>query len=213
MGENGPIRIVCFDLGGVIIRIHYTWEDTCKSVGLAVRKEAHEPKRLAATRSVTEAFATGRLEEDLWAREMVSALDGLYSAEEVERIHEGWLRDQYPGIDDVVSILNETKGVCTACLSNTNPRHWRMMKERYPAVRMLQHRHASHLMGYAKPDTGIYEAFETAMQCDGPSILFFDDLEDNVAAARSRGWHAHQIDPAGDPADQVRTCLASYGLM
>ncbi|MEO1535088.1 MAG: HAD-IA family hydrolase, partial [Planctomycetota bacterium] len=84
--------------------------------------------------------------------------------------------------------------------------------ERFPVARLLEHRHASHLLGIAKPDAGIYARFESETGYDGSEILFFDDLAENIEAARERGWHAEQIDHTGDTAEQVARCLAAYGV-
>lgn len=213
VSNNGPVRVVCFDLGGVIIRIQRTWVDTCRAVGLDVRDGVHDEALVMAARSVAEAFGTGAIAEDRWGEEMTAAFRGLYSREELVRIHEGWILDEYPGVVDVISTLNRVDGLVTACLSNTNARHWRLMHERYPAFNLIQHRHASHLFGAAKPDRTIYRAFERAMECSGPSILFFDDLKENVEAARALGWQAELIDPDGDTAGQIRDALKTRALV
>jgi putative hydrolase of the HAD superfamily len=46
--------------------------------------------------------------------------------------------------------------------------------------------------GVAKPRPGAYEAVEDALGRSGRELLFFDDRPANVAAARERGWWAHQ---------------------
>ena len=43
-------------------------------------------------------------------------------------------------------------------------------------------------------------------------ILFFDDAEENVQAARAVGWRAERIDPAGDTARQIAEALAQHGV-
>ena len=48
---------------------------------------------------------------------------------------------------------------------------------------------------------------------EGSALLFFDDRDDNVEAARLRGWHAAVIDHAGDPPAQMRAVLRRYGLL
>jgi putative hydrolase of the HAD superfamily len=46
--------------------------------------------------------------------------------------------------------------------------------------------------GVAKPRSGAYEAVEDALGLSGGELMFFDDRPANVAAARERGWSAHQ---------------------
>ena len=69
------------------------------------------------------------------------------------------------------------------------------------------------LFGLAKPDPAIYKAFEAATQHRGLAILFFDDLPENVRAARSVGWRAERIDPYNETVPQLRRWLRHYGVL
>jgi putative hydrolase of the HAD superfamily len=46
-------------------------------------------------------------------------------------------------------------------------------------------------VGLAKPDPRIYALADAAFGSAPGDIVFFDDREDNVAAARAHGWDAH----------------------
>lgn len=54
-----------------------------------------------------------------------------------------------------------------------------------------------------KPDARAYRAVEVATGRAGQRILFFDDREENVSAARQCQWTATLIDHAGDAAAQM----------
>ena len=78
----------------------------------------------------------------------------------------------------------------------------------------LTHAFASHLLRLRKPDDAIYAHVERATGARPDRILFFDDVEENVAGALRRGWRAHRVDPApDDPLPQVRAALRSHGLL
>jgi HAD superfamily hydrolase (TIGR01509 family) len=68
-------------------------------------------------------------------------------------------------------------------------------------------------MGLTKPAPDIYRAFEKATSRRGPQIILFDDLAENVEAARALGWHAESIDESGATIDQMRAHLAAYGVL
>ncbi|MCE7999806.1 MAG: HAD-IA family hydrolase [Rhodobiaceae bacterium] len=51
--------------------------------------------------------------------------------------------------------------------------------------------HYSADIGHAKPADEFFAAVENRTGFDGPHLLFFDDQERNVLAARGRGWQAH----------------------
>jgi len=107
--------------------------------------------------------------------------------------------------------------VRTACLSNTNERHWDTVNDAGSAhhvpLHTLDHLFASHLIGQRKPDGAIYEHVERAVGVPGGAILFFDDTEANVDAALRRGWHAVRIDPAEAPVQQMRRHLRHHRVL
>jgi HAD superfamily hydrolase (TIGR01509 family) len=84
-------------------------------------------------------------------------------------------------------------------------------------VLALRHRLASHLLRCAKPDASIYEraraSFFEPLAGHPEDIIFFDDLPENVAAARAAGWTAFEVDPHADTPGQMRKHLASVGIL
>jgi len=130
-------------------------------------------------------------------------------------VNHAYLLGPYPGVSELIEDLH-TAGVQTACLSNTNANHWRMMNDAADANHLpldrLTHRFASHLIGCCKPDAKIFEHVERATGMSGQQILFFDDAAPNVEAARRRGWNAEVIQVDGDPIGQVRHHLSRYGV-
>ena len=48
----------------------------------------------------------------------------------------------------------------------------------------------SHEVGLAKPDPAAYELVTTRLGIEAVEVLFLDDVEANVVAARALGWHA-----------------------
>jgi putative hydrolase of the HAD superfamily len=223
MSGNRAIELVCFDLGGVLVRINTVWSDLCRAARLDVRGESGGARAEHARRQISEAQMLGALSAEQWADAMHRALGGLYSNEEINALHDSVIIDEYPGVGDVIDDLHRA-GVATACLSNTSAPHWKTMLHhdgtaplpgdpRYPGVRRLGSHHASHLMRLAKPTPDIYRAFEKATGYRGAQILFFDDLLENVAAAREIGWHAERIDPTRPTAEQLRHHLARHGAL
>ena len=217
------IRLVCFDLGGVLVKICRNWSEACRAAGLDVRGNSAGERAGNLRRELMHRFGTGQLSESQWAEETALALGGLYSKSELRRIHHAWSQAEYPGALELIEELNAL-GVVTACLSNTNSAHWSRLTHRegeaplpgvpeYPAVLRMRHRHASHLLGLAKPDAAIYRAFEQATEHAPSDLLFFDDLPENVAAARAAGWKAERVNPHGPTIAQLRRLLATHGVL
>ena len=207
------IRLVCFDLGGVIIRICRTWLEACQRAGLPVREgiEGRLQREIETRRELNTLHQTGRLDTPEYFQRVSATLDGLYSPDDIRAIHYAWLVDEYEGITDVIDVIHDA-GLETAALSNTNPEHWQRMQE-FPSVMRLQHRFGSHELGLKKPDEAIYRALEENVNIRGSDILFFDDLQDNIDAARECGWNAVLIDHTSPTDVQIICALQTYKLI
>lgn len=202
--------LVCFDLGGVLVRICRDWQEGCVAAGIEHRdfrpERGHDDRRDELVRTLQR----GELRDADFHRSMSQLLDGVWSPEEVAQVDRAWIVEPYPGTIQIIEGLHEA-GLETACLSNTSADHWTTLVG-FREIAALRHRHASHLLGLTKPDTAIYAAFEDAVGRPPEDIVFFDDLVANVEAANDRGWDAVQIDHRGDPATQIRRALRNRGL-
>ena len=194
-----PVRLVCFDLGGVLIRICRTWDEGCRAAGLDARVGADDPALVSRRRAVSQAYSLGRIDCSTCFGALAAATGGRYTSRDVQRIHDAWLLGEYPGVGEIIERLRSSPRVRTGILSNTNHRHWvrynhagRPSRD-FPSPTRLQNRHASHIMGLAKPDVAIYRAFERSVGLRGGEILFFDDLEENTAAQIKAGLERHGV--------------------
>ncbi len=208
--EN-QIRLVCFDLGGVVIRICRTWAEGCAAAGLEVRDPSLWRQTRSARWALIVQYQTGRIDGRTYAAQASALVDGLYSPSEILGIHHAWMQEEHEGVAELVDRLHDA-GLDTAALSNTNPDHWARIVQ-YPAVMRIRHHLASHRLGLHKPDPSIYRRLEQQLGYSSPEILFFDDMAENVEAARAVGWHAEHIDPEASPRDQITAALTTHGVL
>jgi FMN phosphatase YigB (HAD superfamily) len=216
-------RVVCFDLGGVLVQLVTSWAEGCRRAGLPeppphVASEAFRVRR----REAVDRYQAGVIDCGTYYAELARAADELYTVAELQAIHRAWTLEHYPGALELVRELNAQPQIVTACLSNTNHGHWiRLVGEdgraEYPAVAELRHHLASHLLGCLKPEARIFEMarakFSERRAIAPADIFFFDDLPENVAAARAAGWSAYPVDPAGDTVRQMRGVLEAAGIL
>jgi HAD superfamily hydrolase (TIGR01509 family) len=198
---------VCFDLGGVLVRICRSWDAGCAAAGLELRPGA---EALGQHADLHDEHQLGRIDGPEYARALSRRLGGLYSPQEILSVHEAWLLGEYADLAGLIEDLHG-RGLVTAALSNTNLEHWRRLLH-FPAIRRLHHRLASHELGLRKPDPAIYAALEDRVGRRGPRVAFFDDTGENVEAARARGWLAQRIDPQRETAPQMRAALRAWGV-
>lgn len=199
------IRVACFDLGGVLVRITLDIAEAAQRAGVS-------------TKSVSDSFLdyppfiefqAGRLSQDVYLTELGEMLECCSS--DALAVHNHILVEPYPGTLELIETL-EADGVICGCLSNTNAPHWKEMREgtRFPNVSRLIVAVASHEHRMEKPDAAIFERFREFAGSPPPGeIAFFDDTAVNVQAARQLGWHAHLIDPRQDPVTQIQIALAT----
>ncbi len=208
------VDLVCFDLGRVLIRICDGWGHACEVAKVAARAAELTPEGEAALLDVVSRNEVGETDLARFCEEAAPLL-GL-TAGEVEAASHAYLREPFEGGAELIDEL-EAAGVATACLSNTNANHWRLMlSEGSPTflpLSRMRHRFASHLVGARKPDAAIYAHVEREAGVAPERIVFFDDLPANVEAARTRGWKAHVITPEESPIEQSRRWLVHYDAL
>lgn len=213
MQATDPIKLVIFDLGGVMVRLARSWEDACRRAGVPYPKIVMQPDIAAQVRAVIDPSERGQVTQEQFDQQ-VGGLLGLSPAE-LARVSANWLAEPYPGIDELVDRLH-ARGVALACLSNTNERHWDIMRSegRHASLPVsgFTHHFVSHEIGVRKPEPAIYEHVEKATGIAPGSILFYDDRLDNTAAAAERGWRTLTIDPAR-PVEQMTAHLTELGLL
>lgn len=216
-----PPKLVCFDLGNVWIPIAGSWADAARRCGLdpwpyaAPAVPSGQIDGLGLPKGLFDRYERGALfaAEDFFAR----AGEALgCPSEVVARMSQAWLLEPFPETGALLDEIRQT-GWKTACLTNVNDHHWRLITDPASAFWLpldrLDYRIASHLVGAVKPEPAIYEAVERMAGCSGSEIVFFDDLSANVEAADRRGWRACQILPGEAPAAQMARVLERCGLV
>lgn len=201
------IRAVCFDLGGVLIRIHPSWEGATSAAGV----ESVTCGPLGGF-AAFERYQEGAVADAEYFRALQEFL-GVSTLQNAEQVHMAILREAYPGTEALARSL-ASRGILCGCASNTNAAHWREFhnEERFGFWRYLRVRIGSHIERSSKPAPELFGAFERAAGVEPGAIAYFDDSRANVEASSRLGWVAHQIDPAGDTVGQMQAMLKGLGL-
>jgi glucose-1-phosphatase len=128
-----------------------------------------------------EEFAAGMVGE--WALH-ISPEDYLHSFRD-------WLGLPFPGADALVEAT--AANITVGCLSNTNPLHWEQHISTWPLMGRFTHRFLSFELGLLKPDGDIFDHVGAQVGVAAERILFLDDNDLNVEAARRAGWQATRV--------------------
>jgi len=204
------IKAVCFDLGGVLVRICSNWQQAITLAGVVAPEIGTNG---FDERPEFSQYQAGELTDHDYLAFLADHLGGV-SMDQARQAHTAILVEPYADTLQLVKDLEAT-GVMTGCLSNTNSLHWRQMFEtdQFPAVARLQKKIASHIVKTSKPSPHIYRVFEEASGLDPHEILNFDDAQHYVDAAKRAGWQAVRIDPKGETAVQMRESMVTFGLL
>jgi len=213
--------LVVFDLGRVLVRICGGWSEAFSHAGLGhltahVEERLRDRARRSALSQQVFALERGEITPATFCEESARLLER--TPAEVASTLDAYVRGGFPGAVELLDELS-ARGHAIACLSNTNARHWELMASwEAPADRILSRiglRLASHELAVRKPDAEIYAQLETRAEIGGEPgrVLFFDDLSDNVAAARARGWRAIEVRSREDPVAEMRAALVELGLL
>lgn len=204
MPQTKPPKAVVFDIGNVLIHWSY---------------KAHFISRFGAEATARFLSETDILEiherADAGApfKETIMA----YAQEKpdfAEMIH-AWVADwrqmagpEVEGTADILYALKE-RGVPVFALSNFAAENYEWSRAQYPVLQAFDQEFISGRLKQIKPNNAIYQTLETTTGLGGSDLYFIDDLADNIATARSRGWHGHLFRTAAE----LRAELREIGLL
>lgn len=186
------IRAVVVDIGGVLERV----DDASWPQLLIDRweKRAGRPTgtilAALAEHAPGDSVATGRLSEQQ-IKSLYAEVLGLGPADTDALMAEMW--DAYCGVLDVAMrdwVAGLRPSYRTAILSNSADGARREEQRRYDFESLVDVIVYSHEVGLAKPDPAVFELTEDRLLAKPDEIVFIDDHEPNIAAARRRGWYA-----------------------
>jgi HAD superfamily hydrolase (TIGR01509 family) len=201
-GENGvartldPGRIDALysDMGNVLVKVRPErfFEALVRHVGPLDRRSFVE--RVLARRIYTD-FARGVTTPESFARQLADVLGTRWTFEQFERI---WVDmfDEIPGTREALG--RALAAVPVFVLSNTDRLHWRYLRTRF---RWLDEATATFLscdVGLLKPEPDYYEGALARFGHRPERVLFVDDREENVRAAREAGLNTVRAESDGD---------------
>jgi glucose-1-phosphatase len=181
-----PARAYLFDLGHVIVDIHY--DRFLKALGLDHTYSIDEMLALFIQSGLIASYESGRLSTD---RFIAASRDLLQIDLDDPALLAAWkaiIGDEKEGIDHIMSSLAEHCPLYL--LSNTNEPHFREAVRRSPSLSFLKEYFLSYELKLLKPDPEIYREAVRRIGFAAEEIIFIDDREDNILSARGVGLNA-----------------------
>ena len=198
------VKALLFDLGGVVLDISFEaalerWSHH-SGVGSAMLKARFTPDE------AYERHERGEIEAAAYYDSLRTAFGVTLSDEQFE---EGWNAIFLGEIPETVALLKRLHGrIPLYAFSNTNAVHKLFWSERYAsALAVFERVFVSSDMGKRKPEREAFEHVATEMGVGLENILFFDDTEVNVTAARALAMQAVLVTSPDDVFTAVKPFL------
>jgi 2-haloacid dehalogenase len=183
MSAPQRIRNIVFDVGWVLVRLNYRpLLDFLQAHGAQLAD-----RDAVMTRIRLEDHETGQLPghgllERL--RELTSS-----QAASLEELRIRWL-DMFELEAAMVELAHRlSERYRVFLLSNIGDLHWAHLAREYRLHSIGHGALPSYVAGVMKPHAGIYAEAERRFALEPAATVFIDDRSENVASARSRGWH------------------------
>jgi putative hydrolase of the HAD superfamily len=192
-----PIKAVIFDFGGVLTQAPGPehWNDIVAAIGW---KNGHP--RLADLMAGYQAhrggFDRGELSAGAYWTAILEQLGTPAETALLTRLFEldtaAWTRSR----GEVLQWASRLRaaGLRTGILSNMPAEVLQMVEERMDWVADFHPRVFSCRLGLIKPEAEIYRALLAELAVPPPGVLFMDDREENVLAARELGLQAERFE-------------------
>ncbi|HTY94602.1 MAG TPA: HAD family phosphatase [Steroidobacteraceae bacterium] len=175
------IRDIVFDIGHVLVGLH-------PEAMLAFLGEHGAPRmdlHTALERVGLNDHETGRLD----GAGLIARFCALAPRAPQAQLLQRW-RDMFSAHEDMLHLARQvTPHHGVYLLSNIGELHWDHLVERYAVDRIGHGALPSFQAGVMKPDTAIYAQAEQRFGLAPATTVFIDDREENIEAARVRGWH------------------------
>ena len=175
-------KVLLFDLGGVLADLG----DPVAAMGLDL--EPAEFWRTWTTSPAVRAFETGRMGESEFFEVMAGEL-GYPGDAPFEHAFHRWILRPFPDLES--RLQRAGQGRPLALLSNTNPIHWRQVREATSAFDAFERTFLSFETGHFKPERAAFQQVIDHFGCRPAEIRFVDDVQANVDAAQALGIDAH----------------------
>ena len=181
--------MLLFDLGGVLVEFSGVRD---LAVLLQGRLSESEILEQMSHYLPSEQFGLGKLSREDFGNRFVKDWNLELPPEDFLREFQSWSKRLYPGAVELLTSLRPRFRL--AALSNSNELHWERNTDELGVTGLFEVAISSHQVGLYKPDPQMFLIALDRLGASPDSVMFFDDVPDNVTAASALGIRAFQVD-------------------
>ena len=203
-----PIEFVYFDLGNILVS--FDPARACQNVAGLFQITNQKAQELVYDSGLETKLELGELTGDQFFKLLCESLDRNEREYQKQDVLDA-ISDMFTPIDSMVQVIQRTREHVDriGVLSNTCAAHWSWIRRQPWPIAQVDYdvKILSYEVGAMKPDPRIYEAAEQSARTPAGNILFIDDKQENIDAARKRGWQAEQCLGGDEAAAVIERCL------
>lgn len=192
--------VFLFDIGGVFVKL-----GGMRKVMAWTGLTPDEIKTRWAGSETVRQFESGRAPWSQFAKAIVSEWRLPLDPEELKAEFASWAGELFPRAKETLHEIQRSH--TTACLTNTNPIQWPLVRDQLGLGKLLDHHFVSYETGLMKPDLEAFVHVSERLEVDPQDIIFLDDSRENVDAATRAGLKGHLVEGV----EGVRSTLAGLG--
>lgn len=176
-------QAVLFDLGNVLVR--FRPQAFPERLGLdAISSGMHYGE---SVRRIVREYESGSMGTSEFLAGLGRMFGGRYTEQQLLDALQSVLDVPIPGMENLVGRI--ARQVPLGLVSNTNELHFERMRGELPVLRHFRNFFLSYRLKALKPDPAFYSAVLQRLSVPADSVVFIDDLAENIAGAQHAGIH------------------------
>lgn len=199
--ERSAPNVILFDLGGVLM----DFGGLQRLTQLSGQKENPALRSRWTASKWVQGFERGACDAEAFAKGVVDEWGLDLTPAAFLNDFAQWSAGPFAGSLDLVRRLHGA--IPMGCLSNTNPVHWQRHLDHWGIVQHLDWTFTSHEVGIMKPEPAIFAYVIHTIGLPPDQLLFLDDSNEHVQAARASGMRAEQTRGLQEVQDALRSHL------
>lgn len=180
MNPKASTKAILLDIGNVLLKINWKKALDIANIPNIKAKKFQEIGQW----QIYHDYESGLITREQFRLQLCQKLEIKLSPEQFEKIWCACFDGEVEGIADLLDPL--AKKIPLYTLSNTNELHFEHFKK-FPIFKNFKNLLVSHILHCRKPNKEIYLKAISHTGFKAEEILFIDDLEENLQAARQLG--------------------------
>lgn len=175
------LSVIVFDLGRVLVDLDF---DAFPRL-LGFDRSPTSPSVKSSIQQLAIQYETGKITTEQFFNSLDEVLLHKFRREELLNAWNAIIGEEISAIAPIVDAVQLRYS--TAILSNTSPTHFQKALDTSPTLRKFSKRYLSYKIGAMKPDLSVYRHVIENLKVDPSTILFIDDVSENIIAAQQCG--------------------------